>query len=318
MLKVSSYNNYLPKKNNAFKHVLSCVNKTKMAKRYKQVNIPVTDLASLCGMDHYNNWGKSICKLWKQVYPDDYNNISRLVNSKSLPCVTDNYTKKIKLLENKIGSTSNISNKIRNINSKANISTNTLRESQISLEKEIEKHKVSKEDKDELIRLMNSSTNVVYGCKNENLGIQEFQRITGKRVKNYQTKLIHPWADDELANGDNIQWIIVGKIDGLTNDKELIEVKNRQKCLFHNVRDYEKCQLQAYLDMLGVDIGYLVEVITKNNKPEVCILQERRDVNYMASLIYPHLQLVREFIKDIAFMSNDDKFKLLSGQRKTL
>jgi hypothetical protein len=324
MLKLSNNIVYFPKNKNSFKQVLSCINKAKMSKKYKQITIPVTDLASLCGMDHYNNWGKSICKLWKQIYPDDYNNISRLVNSKSLSCVTDNNMYKLKLLEKKIGTSNNISNKVKHINGKASISTHTLRKNQIELENEIEKElkknkdaKITKEDKEELIKLMNSSTNVVYGCKNENIGINEFQRITGKKICEFQTKLIHPWADDELENGDKIQWVIVGKIDGLTSDRELVEVKNRQKCLFHEVRDYEKCQLQAYLDMLDIEMAYLVEVITINNKPDVCILQERRDVNYMSSLIYPHLQLVREFVKDIGFMNDEDKFKLLSGQRKT-
>ena len=64
---------------------------------------------------------------------------------------------------------------------------------------------------------------------------------------------------------------IVGRIDRLQMNEDgsrtLVEIKNRTKCLFNRVRDYEEVQCQAYLQMLG-DIKYcrLVEQFNDERK----------------------------------------------------
>lgn len=305
--------------NKAFKNLLTYATKTKMSKTYKQISIPVTDLAPLCGMDHYNNWGKAICKLWKQTYPIDYQQVSEFVDSKNVSCVTDTTYMKIKKLQQRTGTKARVTNKVWQLNQKRDKSTTTLQKGQMDITNDIKRcSKMSLEEKKEMISLMNSATNVVYGTQNENIGISEFERITGKKVKESQTKLVHPWAEDTLINGEKIQWVITGKFDGLTENNELVEVKNRQSRLFNTIRDYEKCQIQMYLNMLGLSTGYLVEVIRHGETPSTSIIQESYDDAYMESSIMPHLESVRQFVLNIPYMSDSDKFKLLSGERKTM
>lgn len=304
---------------NSFKQVLTYVSKSNMSKNTRRVTIPVTDLASLCGMDHYNNWSKSICKLWKQVYPDNYKQACDFVNSKNMACVTDSTYMKIKKLESRTGTDKVISKQVWQINNIKDKSTTNLRTRQTTVEQDINACTVMTEkDKQEMITLMNSVTNVVYGTRNENIGMNEFVTRSGKQIKTTQTSMYHHIANNVLVNGDKIEWVITGKYDGLTVDNELVEVKNRQKCLFNTIRDYENCQLQVYLNILGLDIAYLVEVIHNNNKPDVNILQTRKDETYMDLYIFSYLNEIRSFVLDIPYMLESDRYKLLSGERRSL
>lgn len=304
---------------NSFKQVLTYVSKSNMSKNTRRVTIPVTDLASLCGMDHYNNWSKSVCKLWKQVYPDNYKQACDFVNSKNMACVTDSTYMKIKKLESRTGTDKVISKQVWQINNIKDKSTTNLRTRQTTVEQDINACTVMTEkDKQEMITLMNSVTNVVYGTRNENIGMNEFVTRSGKQIKTTQTSMYHHIANNVLVNGDKIEWVITGKYDGLTVDNELVEVKNRQKCLFNTIRDYENCQLQVYLNILGLDIAYLVEVIHNNNKPDVNILQTRKDETYMDLYIFSYLNEIRSFVLNIPYMLESDRYKLLSGERRSL
>ena len=298
-----------------FKQVLTYVNKSHMSKKLKNITIPVTDLASLCGMDHYNNWSKSICKLWKQIYPDDFKKCSEFVNNNNIACVTDSTYMKIKKLEQSTGTKSRIASQVYQINQRRDKSTSVLRKSQTKVEADIMKcNKMNDKQKYEMIKLMSSATNVVYGTRNENIGIKEFETRTGKTITSSQNKMVHPWAEDTLLNGDKIQWVVTGKFDGLTTENELVEIKNRQRCLFNTIRDYEKCQIQVYLNILDLEKGYLVEVIHNNEQPDVNILETRKDSSYIELNILPYLMNVRQYVLDIPFMTDSDKYKLLSGE----
>jgi DNA polymerase III epsilon subunit-like protein len=56
---------------------------------------------------------------------------------------------------------------------------------------------------------------------------------------------------------------IVGRIDRYQieedGSKTLVEIKNRTRCLFKNVRDYEMIQVQVYLQMMGLSKARLIE-----------------------------------------------------------
>lgn len=54
---------------------------------------------------------------------------------------------------------------------------------------------------------------------------------------------------------DDIEYVVVGKIDSIetlpNGDQVLVEVKNRIKTLFFELRDYERIQVHTYLHMLS-------------------------------------------------------------------
>lgn len=65
---------------------------------------------------------------------------------------------------------------------------------------------------------------------------------------------VGPWG--------RLPWYVGGKIDAIDKDRTLlIEIKNRVNRLFYRVPFYEQIQVQAYLELLGLEKGVLVECL---------------------------------------------------------
>ena len=66
-------------------------------------------------------------------------------------------------------------------------------------------------------------------------------------------------------------WHVGGKIDAIDDKKTLlIEIKNRVNRLFYRVPFYEQVQVQAYLHLLDLDRGVLVECLkTRDNEEDI-------------------------------------------------
>ena len=106
----------------------------------------------------------------------------------------------------------------------------------------------------------------------------------------------------KITSIEGTTYEIVGRIDRLQlNDdgsKTLVEIKNRTKCLFKKVRDYEMVQVQTYLQMLDLREARLVEQF---NNDRMSYLIERNDEHW-SSKILPNLV---EFCKTLHYyMSN--------------
>jgi hypothetical protein len=62
--------------------------------------------------------------------------------------------------------------------------------------------------------------------------------------------------------GAELPWFVGGKIDAIDSGRSLlIEIKNRVNRLFYRVPFYEQVQVQAYLHLLDLDRGVLVECL---------------------------------------------------------
>ena len=62
----------------------------------------------------------------------------------------------------------------------------------------------------------------------------------------------------ELFSSDTYRVLVRGKVDGISEDT-LIETKNRTKKLFHELRDYERVQIEAYFFLTGLQKALLTE-----------------------------------------------------------
>ena len=77
--------------------------------------------------------------------------------------------------------------------------------------------------------------------------------------KRLQGTCVGPWG--------SFQWFVGGKIDAISEDRALLlEIKNRVNRLFYRVPFYEAVQVQAYLHLLDIERGVLVECL-KTLKP---------------------------------------------------
>lgn len=88
----------------------------------------------------------------------------------------------------------------------------------------------------------------------DNLNSMEKKRnwsITHRNSKLYKKELYrHPQ--------DTYCVVLKGKVDGLCENR-IIETKNRTRCLFKTLRDYERVQLESYMYLTGIDEATLTE-----------------------------------------------------------
>jgi hypothetical protein len=73
---------------------------------------------------------------------------------------------------------------------------------------------------------------------------------------------------------------IVGRIDrfeiGDFNQKILVEIKNRTRCLFNTVREYESIQVQTYLQMVKLNMARLVEQHNNERKSYIIMRDDEK------------------------------------------
>ena len=116
-------------------------------------------------------------------------------------------------------------------------------------------------------------------------------------------------------------WFVGGKIDAISADRStVIEVKNRVNRLFFRVPFYETVQVQAYLELLGVEKGALVECLRDSaaGAPQVNVVEFRRDAQLWAREIVPKLQGFVDFVeKLLADVRFQDRY-LRSPRRSVL
>ena len=221
------------------------------------VSIAVTELAPICGMDNYNNWPKLIAKLWKKLYNSNFIETEELLRSNGhIGLACDSTQKKLVDLEQKHGLSGQITNAVKAVNNVKNKSSSQLVSSQDKIIAKATGLIPDQNDKLLLESLVKSATNVVHGVAHEANGLTIFTNVTGQKIVDTQRRVSFKFHEDDKA-----VWKINGNIDGITDAGYIVEIKNRQKALFGVVRDYEMCQVQAYLHLTGASKGYLVEVL---------------------------------------------------------
>lgn len=290
------------------------------------INIPITDLASLCDMDHYNNFPRIACKIWKLMDYESFVYFQSINYKKGEYVANDTTKQKIAVLNNKLTNNKiNIIKELNEINKEKN-NSDILVKKQKKLFKKIEniisnnKNDIlntfqNNEDLDnkimDLKKLINTATNTVYGNKNEYNGYKYFVNNTDKKILRKQVKM-----RKLIFNIDNIKWYITGISDGETTSNEIIEIKNRQKCLFNTVRDYEMCQIQSYLYISNIDKAYLIELITNNNEQKGNIINIDRDEQYYLSIIQPNIIKFIKFMMSLIF--NYDYYNFTNNEKELI
>ena len=122
-------------------------------------------------------------------------------------------------------------------------------------------------------------------------------------------------------------WHVGGKIDAIDNNKTLlIEIKNRVNRLFYRVPFYEQVQVQAYLHLLDIDRGVLVECLKTreeevNHPPDatktsVNVIPIKRDKDLWEKEIVPKLS---GFVDFLGRMINDTNMqdRYLQSKRRS-
>ena len=236
-----------------------------------QIYLSISQIAILTGQSPYGSLIEMILNLWSKVDKNAYNKkFLELENkfSKSFKLLSD--WDKLTVLSNDLGLNNlkyKISNAMKN-DSQHNLLAD--QESLITEIKEISKKNIQNKDitndelenkKQILCKLVSSFTNKGFGSHNEKSAILIYKNLTNYDVIEQQNIVL---ARIKKASHQNLntEWFIKGKIDGVAikdDNKILIEIKNRTKTLFGELKDYEKPQIQMYLKLMELEKGHLVE-----------------------------------------------------------
>ena len=284
-----------------------------------RVSISASDLAPICGMDYYNNWAKVIAKIWKQVAPDDFADWQQRAKSSGQIITTDRPQVQIQTLstaaaaggrQEAAAAIQTIQSAVSALNRDTSKSSAGLVAKQAELKAAVAANTtLTTTEKEQLIDLMKTATNTRHGVSNEVSGYQIFAECMGKPCTALQKGLKHTVFVD-----DRFEWVLTGRLDGLTADGEVVEIKNRTKGLFGRIRDYEAVQLQAYIHMTGAQLGHLLELHRlADGRMDYDIKTLARDPEFMTGFIPGWFARARNFVLEVLPTRDDLKQAIITG-----
>lgn len=107
------------------------------------------------------------------------------------------------------------------------------------------------EEVNALEKVGNSKFNTNFGTRREsNIG-KTYEEVTGMSVEKPTKKYLWEVVPEHA--------VVVGKFDGFADDGTLVEIKQRTRRLFGEVREYENVQVHVYMKMAEVETAQLVE-----------------------------------------------------------
>jgi hypothetical protein len=278
----------------------------------KPLTISISQIAPLIGLDHYNNFSRNVCEIWRRYNPEEFREFElKLKDAGNNKLANANEMNDIWEMDQLLGT--NIIERIKTINANKDKSSNDMVKMQQELNIYIQQQKnITDEDKIDLAKKICSVTNKNHGINNEDEIITQFCKLGNMTIKDNQGWVDIPLLDSN-SNTSKITWKLIGKYDGITTDGELVEAKMRQNGLFKKMRDYENIQVQLYLHGLGYSKGYLVEGY-KNKKNELQILthEVEYDDYYVKEVILDRLVKFTQFF-DKLMLDNEMKNELLKG-----
>jgi len=293
----------------------------------KSINIflNASELSVAIGVNPYQSVKDLIVRLWSKHFSEDYYRLlDDIKNANQIEIVQETEYQCLQRLVQQSSNQSVVQEKIQQcLTASATQSTQELQKNQKALLDEIKKDEnMSKEDKVLLTETLVSMSNKRFGIRKEGDSIAEYEKLTGKtvqRIGKYYTEVINisHLSTAELMPG--VVWKLGGKIDGLTTENELIEVKNRVRAFFKTIKEYEKVQIQTYLYLLRLKKGYLVESLVKNKGevPKINVVETEFDDEYWNGFLMPRAWKFIEFFHQIMF-DDDYKMRLLIQNDKTM
>ena len=204
----------------------------------KRVTIKASEVAACVGVNNYRPIFEVICDIWKKANPSNFNGLTR---------------------EEKNEEALNSSEGAKTIfNGAMNEVPNNSDEVQILVSKTLEAvekdDELSHEQKKMVSDHMRKMIYTTHGTRSEDTTADLDESQLHEDNTFYTLKVV-------VIEGTTYE--IVGRIDRYQieedGSKTLVEIKNRTKCLFKKVRDYEMIQVQTYLQMMGLNKARLIE-----------------------------------------------------------
>lgn len=274
-----------------------------------KVNINVSDLYVIMCRNFFGRFSKVMANVWRSMDRDGFYSYEKQIFQLGHIPKTYSTSKQIEHIQKKMRV---------DIKSSINECMSAKSSSEMSRKQDRIIRNIStctdikKKDKKYLEKLVKDATNTNYGIKNEGNVIKCFEKETGLNVNDNQHKYYY-----KVYECDNIEWMLIGKVDGITECGKVIEIKNRTRKLFNELRNYEEPQIMTYLWLSNTSNGYMVESYKKNGRVNMNILDVVYKDGYYDEKVLPAI------IKFITFFMDkikDDNIKrmIIMGEEDEL
>lgn len=288
-------------------------------------HISASELAVITGHNHYRDVDELYIKYWQKYHKKDFQRIKEIIEGRSgvgavkLP---ERASESVRRLAKKHNiKKDDVSKLFEASKGKSTQSMNKTRKQALD---SMLKH-VPEKEKEELKKAANSVAFTNFGTRNEVDGVQLFEEHRGvnvERPKGYYSNelfIIGGDSGDESSDDPDV-WSIGGKIDGIftdnivntsntdtTDNRIVLEIKNRVKGLFKKVRDYEKVQCYAYMFCLDLKKTSLAEVYKCEKGVQMGVNDIVWDDDFWEHEI---LEPISEFVDDFYEFMKDDQRKI--------
>lgn len=204
----------------------------------KRITIKASEVAACVGVNTYRPIFEVICDIWKKNNPSNFKGLTR--EEKNEEALNSSEGAKA-IFKGAMKEVPNNSDQVQILVSK------TLE----AVEKDAE---LSSDQKKMVSDHMRNMIYTTHGTRSEDTTADLDESKLHEDNTFYTLK---------VATIEGTTYEIVGRIDRYQveedGSKTLVEIKNRTKCLFKKVRDYEMIQVQTYLQMMGLNKARLVE-----------------------------------------------------------
>ncbi len=251
--------------------------KTKFIKA-NHIYIYASELSNLIGMNKFKKPAEVLLRIWKTNFAQEHNCILQELQHKK---------KKIALDETKEQTFQRISKKYEDKTEKIKKEMEECKKSKDVVKMRESQQKMishcqdlEAEDKIKIENAIREIAQTSFGTRQEKKSIHIYTQLTNTPVLAIKYFCKRPLLENETGI-----WFIGGKVDGVLQDKTVIEVKNRMRGLFNTVREYEKIQTYAYMFILHSQHSHLVETYFNGSRQECGILEVDFEEEYWKTII---------------------------------
>ena len=207
------------------------------------IYIFASELSNLVGMNKFKKPAEVLLRIWKTNFAQEHSCILKELEKDKRPVAIDEtkeqtFQRIAKKYEDKTVKIQQEMEKCKK--------TKDVKKMKESQEKIIAHcQDLEAEDKVKIENAIREITQTNFGTRQEKKSLHIYTQLTNTPVLELKYFCKRPLIQSQ----DDI-WFLGGKIDGILEDKTIIEVKNRMRGLFNTVREYEKIQTFAYMFIL--------------------------------------------------------------------
>lgn len=242
------------------------------------IHIHASELASLIGLNPYNSIYESMIKFCEKNHKDIIKNIDLKADVEKIKDILKDNQKIFKIEDFKTNN------------------SNDLIKQRDELIKNIKGLELNDEQKKEVEKLIKTHTNKIHGIFNESNVLLEYSKKFEKKI-NSDSKYLSKKYCDYQGN----KWYLGGKIDAISEDDIIIEVKNRVNKLFYELKLYEKPQIYTYMTILNLQKSHLVEY----RNDEMNVIEESFDKDYWKEIT----EKLNKFIEFYTLYIKNNEFR---------